>query len=240
MGDVNISFRGGDDARSVAERLEELKERGCVAVATGGVPTDAMQAVTCRMFGDPTLDRRRLFVTFGQVSTPADWLPGDLTADHDTVVFRDRSDGARVATTQSAGPEASPGPPDAASFDPAKPHLDAVTGDVLDVADGLPSRGSGRLRVVVLRPDHLLGDRQQQSAGPIEEFVERLRILMQRFGGMGLLVVSKPEDDGLVDSLLDAVDLQFRVRKEWSFVEQQVVIDPGARDRFATSWHELP
>ncbi|PSP80256.1 hypothetical protein BRC81_03470 [Halobacteriales archaeon QS_1_68_20] len=240
MGDVDISYRGGDDARSVADRLEELKEQGCVAVATGGVPTDAMQSVTRRMFGDPTLDRRRLFVTFGQVSRPADWLPEDLTTDHETVVFRDRSDGARVATTQSTEQDGRPGPPDAASFDPAKPHLDAVTGDVLDVADELPARGPGRLRVVVLRPDHLLDERQRGSAAPIEEFVDRLRILMQRFGGMGLLVVSKPDDDGLVEALLDVVDLQFRVRKEWSFVEQQVVIDPGARDPFTTGWHELP
>lgn len=240
MGDVDYSHRGGDDARTVAERLEELKERGCVAVATGAVPTDAMQAVTRRMFGDPTLDRRRLFVTFGQVSEPAGWLPGDLTVDDETVAFRDRSDAARVAAAGTTAPGDGPAPPPDASFDPAKPHLDAVTGEILDVADGLPSRGSGRLRVVVLRPDHLITDHQRQSPEPIEEFVERLRVLMQRFGGMGLLVVAKSDEDSLVEALLDAVDLQFRVRKEWSFVEQQVVIGPGSRDPFTTDWHELP
>lgn len=246
-GNEEVTHRGGGgDARTVANRLEELKERGCVAVATGQVPGDAMQAVTRHMFGDPALDRRRLFVSFKQLSDPADWLPGDLSIDHETVELRDRSEAierAAVETTSEteSTPMETPTPsPDAESVLGTKAQLDAITGDVVDVATALTSWQAGQLRVVVLRPDYLVFDSDQQTLAAIESFVERFRVLMQRFGGMGLLAVSKGPDDPVVDLLVDAVDLQFRVRKEWSFVEQQVVIEPAARDPLVSDWHELP
>lgn len=242
----DASRGGGGDARTVGKRLEELKERGCVAVATGQVPADAMQAVTRHMFGDPTLDRRRLFVSFKQIPNPVDWLPGDLTIDHETVELRDRSEaieraGAATTTAQQPSPldEVTPSP-GCDSLAGTKTQLDAITGDVVDVATGLTSWQAGQLRVIVLRPDYLVSDSDQQSLAAIESFVERFQVLMQRFGGMGLLVVSKGPDDPVVDLLVDAVDLQFRVRKEWSFVEQQVVIEPATRDPLVSDWHELP
>lgn len=240
------SSRGGGDARTVGKRLEELKERGCVAVATGEVPSDAMQAVTRHMFGDPTLDRRRLFVSFKQISDPVAWLPGDISIDHETVELRDRSEaigraGAATASAQQPTPLDGPTPsPDGESLAGTKAQLDAITGDVVDVATALTSWQAGALRVIVLRPDYLVSDSDQNSLAAIESFVERFRVLMQRFGGMGLLVVSKGSDDPVVDLLVDAVDLQFKVRKEWSFVEQQVVIEPGSRNPLVSDWHELP
>lgn len=232
----------GGEARSVGERLEELKERGCIALATGQVPADAMQAVTRHMFGDPDLDRRRLFVTFEQITDPNEWFPGELTVEHDGVELRNRSesiDRAAVAT-QPMGTGTRTPSPDGDLFAPAKPQLDAVTGDVVDVAMELPSRRAGQLRVVVHRPDYLITDPDPQSLAAIESFVERFRVLMQRFGGMGLLVVAKSPDDAVVDLLVDVVDLHFKVRKEWSFVEQQVVIDPGSRTPLSSAWHKLP
>ncbi len=236
---VATMYRGGGDARSVAQRLTELKEQGCVALATGAVPSDAMQAIARRMFGDPSLNRRRLLVTFDPDPLPDEWLPEDVTTNHDTVMVRDHSEVTRDAV--SADQECTESTtPSEDRVDVARPHLDAVTGDVLDFVGGLVAPRPGQVRVVVVRPDYLFSDRDRQSLSSFVDFVDRLRTLMQQFGGMALLVVSTGEDPGLVEELREHVDIQFQMRSGSAFVEQRVTIDPGSTESIRSDWHELP
>lgn len=231
---VNL-YRGGGDADSIARRLAELKERGCVAVATGKVPPETMQLVCRRMFGDPDLDRRRLLVTFSRGPEPVDCLPSPLTPADGTVTVRDRSDAVRevVATVRDATDSQ-------AVCETIRSHLDAVAGDVLDAAADVALERPGQLRVVVLRPDYLFPDAEWQSLSSLAEFVGRLRTLMQRLGGMALLVVPRGDVDRIVRHLREHVDVEFRVRSKSTFAEQQVIVDPGSAESLRSDWLELP
>lgn len=217
MSEFDFLYRGGGDARSIAQQLGELKERGCVTVATGNGPTEAMQALCRRMFGDSSLDRRRLLVAFGRDPSPTAWLPAGLDTDHETVTVRDRS--ADVRDVSTAVPEAQATGED--RDDLAKTRLDAVAADVLGVAAGMGAKRPGRLRVVVLRPDHLFPDQDRQSLSVLSDFVTRLRALMQRFG-MALLVVPSRGDPKIVERLRSEVAIEFEVRGKPKFVEHRV------------------
>lgn len=230
-------YRGGGDVRSIAQRLGELKQRGCVTVATGDAPTEAMQALCRRMFGDANLDRRRLLVAFDRDPSPSQWLPADVGADHESVTVRDRSAEVReVAATARRKPGVTGDDLD----DLAKSHLDAVAADILDVASGMVATEPGRLRVVVVRPDHLFPDPDRQSLTVLSDFASRLRTLMRRFGGMALLVVPRREDPAVVEHLREVADVEFEVRSKPKFVEHRVVVGPGTTDPLRSGWHELP
>lgn len=232
---VDRLYRGSGDARSIAQRLAELKERGCLTVATGEAPTDAMQALCRRMFGDANLDRRRLLVAFDRNPTPAAWLPADVGPDHESVTVRDRS--AEVREVAATVRRSSATGDDLEGV--AKAHLDAVAADVLDVAKGMVTTKPGRLRVVVVRPDHLFPAPDRQSLTVLAEFASRLRALMRRFGGMGLLVVPEREDPAIVERLREEADVEFEVRSKPKFAEHRVIVDPAA-DPLRSDWHELP
>ena len=228
-------YRGGGDSRSIAQRLGELKSQGCVTVATGEAKPEAFQAVCRRMFGDPHLDRRRLLVTFKQDSQSESWLPADLTPAHRSVMIRDRSDAVRrVMETVRAEPTSE------AAHEVARPHLDAVAGDVLDAAGAIVAPQPGQLRVVVLRPDYLFPDPDKQQLSSLTTFVDRLRTLMQRFSGMVLLVVPETEDSRVAERLSTEADVHFEVRSNEKFVEQRVIIAPRQTDEVSTDWHTLP
>lgn len=233
------SYRGGRDTRSIAERLEALKEQGCVTFVTGEAPPTAMQVVCRRMLGDPNLDRKRLLVTFRRGVTPGNWLPADLTEDHHTVDVRDRSAAVREVAERYQRRTGGPTNEDD-HLELAKQHLDAVAGDVVDVAADLLVRRPGRLRVAVLRPDHLFPSPRRQSLEMLEDFVARLRTLMQQFGGMAVLVVPSGDDERIANEIRERVDVQFEVRKQPSFVEQRVTLAPGTEESLRSEWHQPP
>lgn len=232
---VGSLYRGGD-VPAIDKRLAELKEKGCVTVATGKVSPETMEGICQRMYGDPTLDRRRLLVTFSREFAPGRCLPSGVTPDEDTAIVRDRSDAAReVAATVREGD----GSPDDAVDEVVRSHLDAVAGDVLDVAADVVAPQPGRLRVVILRPDYLFPDVEAQSLSSLADFLARLRTLMQRLGGMALLVVPEAGDERIVSELCEHVDVRFRVRETSKFAEQQVIVDPGSTGALRSDWLEL-
>lgn len=231
---VGTLYRGGGDASTISRRLAELKERGCVTAATGQAPPEAMEAVCRRMFGDPDLDRRRLLVTFSRESDPVDCLPSSLTPDDGNVLVRDRADAVREVAARVRDGQESP------TDDVVRSHLDAVAGDVLDVAADVVSTTPGGLRVVVLRPDYLFPEIEAQSLASLVDFVARLRTLMERLGGMALLVVPRGGDDRVIRELREYVDVEFQVRAGPKFFEQRVVVDPGSTTALRSDWLELP
>ena len=198
-----------------------------------------MQAVCRRMLGDPDLDRRRLLVTFGRDAPLAEWLPADLTPDHETVTVRDRSGAVREVMSE-VGPQTAPPRTGDGLRGVARSHLDAVEDDVTDLVADLGDPDPGRVRVAVLRPDHLFPDPRRQSLAVVEGFVDRLRATMRDCAGMALVMVPAGQDVHLVDRIREGADVQFEVHARPSFVEQRVVLAPGSAEEVRSGWHELP
>jgi hypothetical protein len=102
MSDRVLKFRGGGGP-ALGAVLSELKRTGC-AILLAGESRVAREAMSQRLFGSPTVDRHRVFVTPNDDYPTEPWLPRGVARDAvETVSYSSGERSIATASPQATG-----------------------------------------------------------------------------------------------------------------------------------------
>lgn len=193
MSDGRRATGGGEPA--VVEALPRLKREGCNLLVTGAVSEATTCRATRRLFGSPTIERKRILVRTADAPAVGDLLPTGVDASDPSV---------RII--------------DASAYAAERDSLDALGSAVSAAVDEFGSHSTplvgGELRLSVVSLDSLV---VAYDFASVERFLRRITETVSTVRGMGHYRYSGSRDDATFprDSLFDGVvDLRERGRPE--------------------------
>ncbi len=198
------------DRKAFAERLMDLKRRGCCVLVTGQVNERTRAAQSRRLFGQSDTARQRvLTLTDATSASAARYLPQGITPTHSTVTTLDYTEQVRITTdtvdptSQSTSDTTSD---DAASMGELGSLLYDPISDTLRTDTVHP--GELRLGIATL---HILLDTDGLSA--TRAFVRAIRADILDTHGMGHFHLPGSLDSETIAALWPLVDIHIKLRQ---------------------------
>lgn len=215
MGDSAPERRDEDDS-DLGAVLDELKSAGCAVLVTG-TASEACEAASRRLFGDPSQRRRRVLVTHETGPDADRWLPeGVSVTDADTELLSpplvDRGTASRpVGDTPAVD---------------ATEGLDSLRTNLSDIISGYQSDrlDPGEVRVGITSADALAS---KYGRDELLLFVRTATALVRGVRGLGHLQLGQSLDGDLVSLLDDLFDARVDVRQQPGLPAEQRWHVPG-------------
>lgn len=210
--------RGDEDDSDLGAVLDELKSAGCAVLVTG-TASEACQAASRRLFGDPSQRRRRVLVTHETGPDADRWLPAGVSVTDDDTELLSPALVDRGTASQSTGVD------DAPAAD-ATGGLDRVRTDLSDVVSGFQSDRlePGEVRVGITSADALAS---KYGRDDLLSFVRTATTLVRGVRGLGHLQLGQSLDGDLVPLLGDLFDARVDVRHQPGLPAEQRWHVPG-------------
>lgn len=193
------------DLQRFTTALGDLKRAGCMVLVTGTVDETVRAATSRRLFGMPSLPRKRVLVpTDDTALQPASYLPSGITPDSRNVHLCEWDPLLRGTMIEPQGGRLSSdgGPPKPAE---CSRRLTRALDDAGATDEPIP----GELRVGILTFTHIIDQYGRTAAAA---FLSRFSQRVKAYRGMAHCHLPLPSDSPLVTSLASTADIHIHLR----------------------------